>query len=225
MNKLDKTFTLAIDGPAGAGKSTIAKMVAEKLKYTYIDTGAMYRAVTFAYLSSGNPFSEDLVGEIAETINISFQEKAGINHVFIDGRDVTNEIRNAEVTGNVSKISSIPMVRDALVNQQRRMGSEVNVVMDGRDIGTVVFPNADLKVFLTASVEERAQRRYKELVAKGEKVELAKLQEEISMRDKMDSERKVAPLKCAENAVFLDSSNMNIQEVVDYILKLVKEHK
>ncbi len=218
-----KRIVVAIDGPAGAGKSTIAKLVAEKLGYAYIDTGAMYRSVAWKFLETGKAFDEAYISELAKTMVIEFKPEANINRVFVDGVEVTGAIRSAEVTANVSRVAAIGDVREAMVEQQRRMGETGGVLMDGRDIGTVVFPNAQLKIFLTASVEERAMRRYKELVAKGEQVDLAQLQNDIASRDKQDSERAISPLRQAEDALLLDTSNMNIQQVTEKILALVEE--
>mgnify|MGYP000536678713 CR=1 FL=1 len=218
-----KKIVVAIDGPAGAGKSTIAKLVAEKLGYAYIDTGAMYRSVAWKFLQTGKVFDEAYISELAKTMVIEFKPEANINRVFVDGVEVTGAIRSAEVTANVSRVAAIGDVREAMVEQQRRMGEAGGVLMDGRDIGTVVFPHAQLKIFLTASVEERAMRRYKELVAKGEQVDLAQLQKDIASRDKQDSERAISPLRQAEDALLLDTSNMNIQQVTDKILTLVEE--
>ena len=213
---------IAIDGPAGAGKSTIAKMVAEKLNYIYIDTGAMYRAVTLKFLAANKPFCEELVTKIAQDINITFRAEKGSNRVYIDSKEVTEEIRSTTVTNNVSKISAVGGVREAMVSAQRKMGASGGVVMDGRDIGTVVFPQAEVKIFLTASVEERAKRRYLELKNKGQNVKLEVLAQEIALRDKLDSERKISPLRCAENAHYLDTSDLDIPAVVDNILHLCK---
>lgn len=218
-----KKIVVAIDGPAGAGKSTIAKLVAEKLGYAYIDTGAMYRSVAWKFLQTGKVFDEAYISELAKTMVIEFKPETNINRVFVDGVEVTGAIRSAEVTANVSRVAAIGDVREAMVEQQRRMGEAGGVLMDGRDIGTVVFPHAQLKIFLTASVEERAMRRYKELVAKGEQVDLAQLQKDIASRDKQDSERAISPLRQAEDALLLDTSNMNIQQVTDKILTLVEE--
>ncbi len=218
-----KRIVVAIDGPAGAGKSTIAKLVAEKLGYAYIDTGAMYRSVAWKFLETGKAFDEAYISELAKTMVIEFKPEANINRVFVDGVEVTGAIRSAEVTANVSRVAAIGDVREAMVEQQRRMGETGGVLMDGRDIGTVVFPNAQLKIFLTASVEERAMRRYKELVAKGEQVDLAQLQNDIASRDKQDSERAISPLRQAEDALLLDTSDMNIQQVTEKILTLVEE--
>ena len=218
-----KKIVVAIDGPAGAGKSTIAKLVAEKLGYAYIDTGAMYRSVAWKFLQTGKAFEEAFISQLAQTMVIEFKPEASVNRVFVDSVEVTAAIRSTEVTAIVSKVAAIGAVREAMVAQQRRMGEAGGVLMDGRDIGTVVFPNAQLKVFLTASVEERALRRYKELIAKGEKVDLAQLQKDIASRDKQDSERAISPLRQAEDALLLDTSDMNIEQVTDKILQLVQE--
>ena len=218
-----KKIVVAIDGPAGAGKSTIAKLVAEKLGYAYIDTGAMYRSVAWKFLQTGKDFDEDLISTLAKTMVIEFKPEASVNRVFVDGAEVTEAIRSAEVTANVSRVAAIGAVREAMVAQQRRMGESGGVLMDGRDIGTVVFPKAQLKIFLTASVEERALRRYKELMAKGQDVDLAQLREDIASRDKQDSERAISPLRQAEDALLLDTSHMNIEQVTAKILHLVEE--
>ena len=219
-----KKIVVAIDGPAGAGKSTIAKLVAEKLGYAYIDTGAMYRSVALKFLQTGKDFDKDFISELARTMVIEFKPEASVNRVFVDGQEVTDAIRSAEVTANVSRVAAIGAVREAMVAQQRRMGESGGVLMDGRDIGTVVFPNAQLKIFLTATVEERAMRRYKELIAKGQQVDLAQLKEDIASRDKQDSERAISPLRQAEDALLLDTSYMNIEQVTAKILQLVEDH-
>ncbi|MDY2637202.1 MAG: (d)CMP kinase [Phascolarctobacterium sp.] len=218
-----KKIVVAIDGPAGAGKSTIAKLVAEKLGYAYIDTGAMYRSVALKFLQTGKEFDEAFISQLAQTMIIEFKPEASVNRVFVDGVEVTDAIRSAEVTANVSRVAAIGDVREAMVAQQRRMGESGGVLMDGRDIGTVVFPKAQLKIFLTASVEERALRRYKELMAKGQDVDLAQLKEDIASRDKQDSERAISPLRQAEDALLLDTSRMNIEQVTAKILHLVEE--
>ena len=218
-----KKIVVAIDGPAGAGKSTIAKLAAEKLGYAYIDTGAMYRSVAWKFLQTGREFDEAYISELANTMIIEFKPEAKINRVFVDGTEVTEAIRTPEVTAIVSRVAAIGAVREAMVEQQRRMGEIGGVLMDGRDIGTVVFPHAQLKIFLTATVEERARRRYKEMVEKGQQVELAQLQEDIAARDKQDSERAISPLRQAEDALLLDTSDMSIAQVTDKILQLVQE--
>lgn len=218
-----KKIVVAIDGPAGAGKSTIAKLAAEKLGYAYIDTGAMYRSVAWKFLQTGKAFDEDFISGLSKTMLIDFKPEAKINRVFVDGTEVTDAIRTPEVTAIVSRVAAIGAVREAMVDQQRRMGEAGGVLMDGRDIGTVVFPNAQLKIFLTASVEERARRRYAEMVAKGQQVDLQQLQADIAERDKQDSERAISPLRQAEDALLLDTSDMGISEVTDRILQLVQE--
>lgn len=218
-----KKLVVAIDGPAGAGKSTIAKLAAEKLGYAYIDTGAMYRSVAWKFLQTGAAFEEEFISKLSQEMVIEFKPEAKVNRVFVDGTEVTSDIRSAEVTANVSRVAAIGAVREAMVDQQRRMGEVGGVLMDGRDIGTVVFPNAEVKIFLTATVEERAMRRYKELVAKGEQVDLEQLQKDIAERDKQDMEREISPLRQAEDAIYLDTSNMSIEEVTAFILNLVGE--
>lgn len=218
-----KKIVVAIDGPAGAGKSTIAKLAAEALGYTYIDTGAMYRSVAWKFLQTGAEFDEELITKLANTMVIEFRPEAKSNRVFVDGVEVTDVIRTPEVTAIVSRVAAIGAVREAMVAQQRRMGDAGGVLMDGRDIGTVVFPHAQLKIFLTASVEERARRRYKEMLEKGQQVELKKLQADIAERDKQDSERAISPLRQAEDALLLDTSAMSIAQVTDKILQLVQE--
>lgn len=218
-----KKIVVAIDGPAGAGKSTIAKLAAEKLGYAYIDTGAMYRSVAWKFLQTGAAFDDAFISDLACTMVIDFKPEAKINRVFVDGTEVTDAIRTPEVTAIVSRVAAIGAVREAMVEQQRRMGTVGGVLMDGRDIGTVVFPNAQLKIFLTASVEERARRRYKEMLQKGQQVELAQLAADIAARDKADSERAIGPLRQAEDAILLDTSDMSISQVTEKILELVQE--
>ena len=204
-----KKIVVAIDGPAGAGKSTIAKLAAEKLGYAYIDTGAMYRSVAWKFLQTGKPFDEDFISGLSKTMLIDFKPEAKINRVFVDGTEVTDAIRTPEVTAIVSRVAAIGAVREAMVDQQRRMGEAGGVLMDGRDIGTVV--------------EERARRRYAEMVAKGQQVDLQQLQADIAERDKQDSERAISPLRQAEDALLLDTSDMGISEVTERILQLVQE--
>lgn len=218
-----KKIVVAIDGPAGAGKSTIARLAAEKLGYAYIDTGAMYRSVAWKFLQTGAPFDEEAISRLSQTMIIEFRPEGSVNRVFVDGTEVTEAIRSTEVTANVSRVAAIGAVREAMVEQQRRMGAAGGVILDGRDIGTVVFPQAELKIFLTASVEERARRRYKELVDKGQQVDLQQLQQDIASRDKQDSERAISPLRQAEDALLLDTSDMNIEQVIEKIMQLVQE--
>ena len=194
-----------------------------KIRLCYIDTGAMYRSVAWKFLQTGKPFDEDFISGLSKTMLIDFKPEAKINRVFVDGTEVTDAIRTPEVTAIVSRVAAIGAVREAMVDQQRRMGEAGGVLMDGRDIGTVVFPNAQLKIFLTASVEERARRRYAEMVAKGQQVDLQQLQADIAERDKQDSERAISPLRQAEDALLLDTSDMGISEVTERILQLVQE--
>ena len=218
-----KKIVVAIDGPAGAGKSTIAKLAAEKLGYAYIDTGAMYRSVAWKFLQTGKAFDEDFISGLSKTMLIDFKPEAKINRVFVDGTEVTDAIRTPEVTAIVSRVAAIGAVREAMVDQQRRMGEAGGVLMDGRDIGTVVFPNAQLKIFLTASVEERARRRYAEMVAKGQQVDLQQLQADIAERDKQDSERAISPLRQAEDARLVDTTLLNLEQSLDVLVSMIRE--
>ena len=208
---------IAVDGPAGAGKSTVSKIVAKKLSYTYIDTGAMYRAVGLKVLIRGGNFDENFIVDAARDIDIKL-DAAG--KVFLDGADVTQKIRTPEVGKAASDVAKIGFVRQKLTQLQREMAAQSSVVMDGRDIGTQVLPNADLKIFLTASVDERARRRFTELKAKGHAAEFDTIREEIILRDKQDSQREIAPLKQADDAILLDTTHLTIDEVVAKILEL-----
>ena len=211
---------IAVDGPAGAGKSTVCKIVANKLGYTYIDTGAMYRAVGWKFAQTGKDFDEKILAEIVAEINIRLDATA---KVYVDEVEVTAEIRTPEISRLASDVSKYGFVRQKLTQLQRSMASHGKVIMDGRDIGTEVLPNADLKIFLTATLEERARRRFEELKAKGAEVDLAKIQEEIALRDKQDSEREIAPLKQADDAILLDTSNLTVAQVSEKILELANE--
>ena len=213
-----KKLVVAIDGPAGAGKSTVAQMAAKELGFTYIDTGAMYRAVAWKSLQQGKTVTDALINDVVKDIDIVLDYKEGKTRVFVDDTEVTSEIRTPEVTGIVSQVAALGPVRKRLTDLQRKMATQGSVIMDGRDIATNVLPNADIKIFLTASIEERADRRYKEMKAKGYDVDLKKLQEEIAARDKADSEREISPLVQAEDAELLDTSDMSIEEVVKAIL-------
>lgn len=211
---------IAIDGPAGAGKSTIAKKVADSLGYIYIDTGAMYRAFTYELLTSSISLSDiEEINKVLEKTNIEFKN----NEIFLNNLNVTNEIRSKNVTANVSAVSAIPQVREKLVDLQRKIASESNSILDGRDIGTVVFPNAELKIFLTASVKIRALRRYNELIAKDKNIDINEIEAEIEKRDKLDSSRETSPLIKAADAIEIDTSDLSIDEVANTILKLAEE--
>ena len=203
---------IAIDGPAGAGKSTVSKICAARLGYTYIDTGAMYRAVALKVLQSSKP-----VEEIIKDVEIKL-DAAG--KVFLDGVDVTKEIRTPEVSRGASDVAKFGFVRKKLTELQREMAAQGEVIMDGRDIGTQVLPNADLKIFLTATVEERARRRFLELKEKNLPVDFEQIKKEIALRDKQDSEREIAPLAQAEDAILLDSTSLTIEQVAEKILEL-----
>ena len=200
-------INIAIDGPAAAGKSTISKRVAEKLGYIYIDTGAMYRAVTLHVLNSGGGVTDDL-----DELDIRFSNDEN-RSIYLDGNDVSAEIRSPEVTANVSEISSLKMVREYLVQMQRIIAAEKGVVMDGRDIGTTVLPEAELKIYMKASPEIRAERRLEEERQRGVDVDLSTLIQQIVRRDDLDMTREVSPLKKADDAILLDTSHMSIEEV------------
>ncbi len=216
-------YNIAIDGPAGAGKSTIAKKLAEKLGFVYIDTGAMYRAMAYYYMNKGIDI-DDKEAVIAEFDNINIELKYidGVQHIYLNKEDVSSLIRTAEVGENASKVSAIAEVRKKLVALQQEIARSINVVMDGRDIASVVLPDADLKIYLTASVEVRAQRRYKERIEKGEDADLAAIEEEIRQRDYRDMHRDASPLVCVPEAVVVDTSYMSIDEVLEHIISLTE---
>lgn len=221
---MTKNIVIAIDGPAASGKSTTAKRIAEKLNLLFIDTGAMYRAATLLSLEAKSDLlNEESVFSAVNAKNISQKSIDGTTLTYVDDRDVSDDIRTREVTNNVSKVASYKSVREILVEKQQDMGSRGNVILDGRDIGTVVFPNADLKIFMIATAEERAKRRLKEFKAKGEKVELSKLIEEINERDRQDAEREASPLKKADDAIEVDTSKRTIDEQVELIISLTKK--
>ena len=211
---------IAIDGPAGAGKSTVSKIAAAKLGYTYIDTGAMYRAVACKVLKTNEIATENLIVTIAKDIDVDLRYEDGITKVFVDGLEVTGEIRTPEVSRLVSQVAKIGFVREKLTELQRKMATRGGVIMDGRDIGTTVLPNADVKIYLTASIEERARRRFEELKEKGYDSDFNAIAKELALRDKQDMEREISPLVKADDAILLDTSDMNIDEVVNEILKL-----
>lgn len=216
-----KHIVIAIDGPAGAGKSTVAQIVAQRLQYTYIDTGAMYRAVAWRALQQkqGEITTEDILSAL-QGIVIDLQYREGKTYVSVNGADVTEAIRTPAVTAKVSQVAKIGEVREKMVALQRQMAARGAVVMDGRDICTHVLPEADVKVFLTASIAERAKRRWKEMQAKGYDIPLEKLEADIAARDKADSEREISPLVRAKDAVLVDTTDLSIEEAVEVILKL-----
>lgn len=212
-------INVAIDGPAGAGKSSIAKATAAEIGYIYVDTGALYRSVALFALENGLD-SDDLVKSL-DKISVSLEFVDGSQHVILNGADVSDKIRTAEVSMNASKVSAIPEVREFLFGLQKKIAAENNIIMDGRDIGTVVLPDADLKVFLTASAEERANRRFKEMTDSGMTFE--QVLEDIKQRDYNDMHRDIAPLKQAEDAVLLDTTGMTIEEVKDRLKAMISE--
>ncbi len=218
---MEEFISIAIDGPAAAGKSTVAKRVAKALNFTYIDTGAMYRAVTYAVIKAGkNPEKEEDAVEILKTIDIELEESG---KVFCNNEDVTRKIREPEVSGNVSYIAAMKPVRLAMIEMQRKLASKTSVVMDGRDIGSYVLPDAKVKIFQIASPEIRAQRRFDENKEKGINVSYEDVLAEVKKRDYIDSHRDFDPLLAAEDSVHLDTSDMNIDQVVAKILEIVKE--
>lgn len=215
---------IAIDGPAGAGKSTIARAVAKKLGFIYVDTGALYRAIGLAVLQQGGDTSDaQIVVPALEQMNIQIKFVDGEQHVYLNERDVSTEIRRNEVSMAASNVSAIPAVREFLFDLQRSFAEKSNVVMDGRDIGTVVLPHAQIKIFLTATPEERAHRRFLELTEKGQKVEFESLLEEVRQRDYNDSHRAIAPLKQADDAILVDTTGNEMQESIDQMLNIIEK--
>lgn len=218
------SFSIAIDGPAGAGKSTIAKKIAKELRFIYVDTGAMYRAMALFLLRNGvRPDEKDKISVMCKLANITILYEDDEQQVWLNGENVTGLLRTEEV-GNMASASSVhPDVRAKLVELQRQLASKADVVMDGRDIGTHVLPDANLKIYLTASSQVRAERRYDELVAKGEECDLDKIELDIMERDTRDMTREISPLRQAEDAILIDSSDMTIDEVVEMVIKLCFE--
>lgn len=223
MNK--HFISIAIDGPAGAGKSTLARRVAQELGYLYVDTGAIYRTVGYhMWLYGIGPKDVDGVTRLLDDVNIQIEHQAdGVQHMILNGKDVTDEIRTPEMSRYASGVSSLPVVREFLLEMQRELARTHDVIMDGRDIGTVVLPDADVKIFLTASAEERARRRFRELEAKGEKTTLQQVLSDMEKRDRQDSTRACAPLKPAKDAVLLDTSKLDLDESAAAILRIVRE--
>ncbi|MGR5985895.1 (d)CMP kinase [Bacillus cytotoxicus] len=221
---MDKRISIAIDGPATAGKSTVAKVVAKQLSYVYIDTGAMYRTLTYVALEQNIDIeNEEKLMEVLQSIRIEFQQGKDTQQVFLNGQDVSEVIRTPDVTNRVSIVAKHRLVREEMVRRQQELAAQGGVVMDGRDIGTHVLPNAEVKIFMLASVEERAERRHLENMRKGFSSNLEQLKKEIAQRDKLDSEREVSPLKKAEDAFELDTTSLSIEEVVRNIMAIVSE--
>ncbi len=222
---MEKKISIAIDGPAGAGKSTIARRLAKEMGYRYVDTGAIYRTVAyFMDLWGVSPKDTDGVNRYIDELTIGIQyDDEGVQHMIMNGMDVTDDIRTPEISQKASLIAAQPAVREALLDMQREVATQYDVVMDGRDIGSVVLPKATVKIFLTASAEVRADRRCKELQAKGQKVEYNKILKDIQQRDYQDTHRDIAPLKMTRDSVKLDTSAMTIDEVIDAMKKIIGE--
>lgn len=220
---MSEKLIIAIDGPAGSGKSTTAKLLAKKLGYLYIDTGAMYRAVTLYAIKNNILNDEKKIIELASNLNIQLEFVDGQTKVSVNGKDVTDEIRSLEVNQNVSPVSKIEGVRKILVQKQKEMGKNGGVVMEGRDITTVVFPNADVKIYLTATIDERARRRALEFAEKGQQVDIEKVKQNILERDRIDSSRDVSPLTKSPDAIEIDTSNLSIKQQVELILEESKK--
>lgn len=218
-------ISIAIDGPSGAGKSTISRKAAEKFGFIYVDTGAIYRTIGFATKIRGVSLDDTAaVIELLPTLEIELKyNDAGEQHMYLDGNDVSRDIRLPEVSMLASKVSAIPAVREFLVDMQRGMAEKYDVIMDGRDIGTVILPNADLKIFLTADVRDRAHRRYEELRAKGMEKPFDEVLAEMEKRDEQDTQRAAAPLKAADDAVLLDTSGNTLEESIDEVCRLISE--
>lgn len=221
---MERLFQVAIDGPAAAGKSTVAKIAAKTLGFVYIDTGAMYRSLTYKALMTGTDINDGhQLKQLLDQTEIELVQEGNGQKVYVDGTDVTDRIRYPDVSEHVSLVSSFEEVRMEMVRRQRKLAASCSVVMDGRDIGTHVLPKAQVKIFLIASVDERAIRRYKEEELKGRHPSIESLREAIALRDKKDMEREVSPLVKAEDAIALDTTSLSIEEVVKKILQLVKE--
>ncbi len=222
---MDKKISIAIDGPAGAGKSTIARQLAADLGYRYVDTGAIYRTVAyFMDLWGVSPKDVDGVNRYIDELTVGIEyDDQGLQHMIMNGMDVTNDIRTQEISQKASLISAHAVVREVLLDMQREMAKNYNVVMDGRDIGSVVLPKATVKIFLTASPEVRAQRRYKELLEKGQKAKYEQVLKEVQQRDYQDTHREIAPLKMCRDSVKVDTSEMNLEESVAAIREIVEE--
>lgn len=220
----EKSINIAIDGPAGAGKSTIAKAAAKAFGFIYVDTGALYRAVAYFMLSHRIDVNnaDKVAGYLCDVVP-ELKYIDGEQHVFVNGEDVSDKIRTPEVSMGASAVSAIPRVRDFLFDLQKKIAAENNVVMDGRDIGTVVLPNADVKIFLTASPEERARRRHKEITEKGQDVSFEEVLADVNKRDYNDTHRDIAPLKQAEDAVLCDTTNVDLQGAIDMLINIINE--
>lgn len=217
-------INIAIDGPGGAGKSTVARAVAKQLGFIYVDTGAIYRAIGLKFVRTGKPFTNENIISVLHGTELSLTHIDGEQHIIIDGEDVSSLIRTQKISSAASKVSAVPEVRAFLLDLQRDIAKKNNVIMDGRDVGTVILPNAEVKIFLTANIEVRARRRHKELMAKGIETPdtFERVLKEVSERDKADSERATAPLKPAEDAVLVDTSDMDFEQSVQTVINIIR---
>lgn len=220
------SYSVAIDGPAGAGKSTIAKMLSKEMGYIYVDTGAMYRAMAVYFSQNGiDPDNEEMINEAVKNVDIVIEYKDGAQQVILNGVNVTSLLRTEETGKMASKTSKYAAVRSKLVELQRNLAKSTDVLMDGRDIGTTVLPDAFVKIYLTASTEARAKRRYDELVEKGEECDYEEIKKDIESRDYQDMHREISPLRKADDAVLVDTSDMGIEEVINTIKKIIEDKK
>jgi len=226
-----KGLVIAIDGPAAVGKSTMGKLIAREFGFLYIDTGAIYRAITWKVLNNNiNVYDEDTISKLVSNTYITIEEKnryslKGYYRIFVDGKDVTEEIRNPGIDQNVSHIAKLPKIRRQLIYLQRKLAEKGDIVMEGRDIGSVILPKADIKLYFTASEEERIKRRYKELIDQGYNIDYGEVKKQIVQRDEIDRKRKYAPLIKAKDAILIDSTAKSIEEVKDKILKIISKHR
>ncbi len=226
-----KGLVIAIDGPAAVGKSTMGKLIAREFGLLYIDTGAIYRAITWKVLNNNiNVYDEDTISKLVSNTYITIEEKnryslKGYYRIFVDGKDVTEEIRNPGIDQNVSHIAKLPKIRRQLIYLQRKLAEKGDIVMEGRDIGSVILPKADIKLYFTASEEERIKRRYKELIDQGYNIDYREVKKQIVQRDEIDRKRKYAPLIKAKDAILIDSTAKSIEEVKDKILKIISKHR
>lgn len=226
-----KGLVIAIDGPAAVGKSTMGKLIAREFGLLYIDTGAIYRAITWKVLNNNiNVYDEDTISKLVSNTYITIEEKNRYSlidfyRIFVDGKDVTEEIRNPGIDQNVSHIARLPKIRRQLIYLQRKLAEKGDIVMEGRDIGSVILPKADIKLYFTASEEERIKRRYKELIDQGYNIDYGEVKKQIVQRDEIDRKRKYAPLIKAKDAILIDSTAKSIEEVKDKILKIISKHR